>query len=130
MNAAPVDSLRAISNTIVGLCNAESGQMICLGFVAGCTESVISVIIPPNIPEKSGKAINHIVRGEMNWSPRDGVCHKGRITSTDFLPLNCDEYIGRPNFLGLSLRDDTSGATKPSTRTNLRRKRLMRSPRD
>lgn len=123
-NKAPSNVYAAINNTIVGLCNSESSQMICLGFVASVDDpTTVSVIIPPNIPEKFGLSINSIVRGEMNWSPRDRVCHKGKITSTDFLPPGCDSM---PYFLPNTLVSEVSKTA--STRTDLKRRRLMKTP--
>ena len=125
----PIDPLRAVVSRIVGLSNSESSQLICLGFVVAFDLTTISIVIPPNISETYGQAINSIVRGEMNWSPRDRVCHNGRVTSTDFLPIGGDPS-GLPYFLPHSLKDEGSGAAKASSRTNLRRKRLIRPPRN
>jgi hypothetical protein len=119
---APPDPHRAILSTIVGLVNKESGQLVCLGYVASCDDSEIRILIPPNIPVEFGECIDTIIRGEMNWSPRERVRHNGKITSTDFLPHKCDPE-GMPYFLPNSLDDDLSKTA--STRTNLLRKRLM-----
>jgi hypothetical protein len=117
----PEDALRAIDSLIVGLCNAQSDQLVCLGHVMSFDENFLNVIIPPNIPAQYGGSIDLIVRGEMNWCPRDRVTHKGKLTSTDFLPAGS---TGEPYFLPNVLAEEGSGSRTPSTRTNLRRKRL------
>lgn len=124
VSEVPSDLFRAIDLTLVGLCNSESGQLICLGFVVSVEDpSTVSVLIPPNIPKKIGQEINCIVRGEMNWSPRDRVSHEGKVTSTDFLPTNCPE--GMPYFLANSLVAEVSKTA--STRTDLKRRRLLKN---
>lgn len=117
----PFDALKAIHSLIVGLCNSESDQLVCLGHVMTFDEKYINVLIPPNIPTQYGESIDLIVRGEMNWCPRDRVTHKGKLTSTDFLPLGS---AGEPYFLPNVLTEEGTGSRTPSTRTNLRRKRL------
>ena len=123
-NDPPSDVYRAIDKLIVGLCNSASGQLICLGFVVDATNPTgLSILIPPNIPERFGASIDSIVRGEMNWSPRDRVSHKGKITSTDFLPPNCPSM---PYFLPNYLVTEVSKTA--STRSNLKRRRLAPTP--
>jgi hypothetical protein len=117
----PADKAKAVEGLIVGLCNAESDQVICLGMVSGFDEVNIYVVIPPNIPRKYQESIDVIVRGEMNWSPRERVCHKGRYSVTETLPSSS---VGEPYFLPNCVTDDAGGGKTASTRTNLRRKRL------
>jgi hypothetical protein len=115
----PKNPYYAIELTLVGLSNSESGQLYCLGFVMSVEGDSVRIAIPPNIPECYGPFINQIVRGDMSWSPRDQVHHKGKTTSTDF--NDTDE----PFYLLNVLVGDGTGARTPSTRTNLRRKRLV-----
>lgn len=113
---------RSVEATIVGLVNAESGQCICLGFVAAVDDAKMYTVIPPNIPLALGASISEIVRGDMNWSPRDQIFHLGKFTSVDFT----DRPHGEPYFLTNVLVDDAAGAKSASTRTNLQRKRLRK----
>ena len=114
---------KAVEALIVGLCNSASGQCVCLGFVAASDAAKLYVVVPPNIPKALGDTIDHVVRGDMNWSPRDQVTHKGKFTSVDF---TSNEH-GEPYFLTNVLVDDAAGARSASTRTNLQRKRLRPS---
>ena len=117
----PPRPIAAIESTVVGLCNAETGQCICMGFVASVDAEFVCLFIPPNIPARLADRIDLIVRGEVNWSPRDQVCHKGKTTGTDFTAIPG----GEPFFLTNVLAGEGTGARVPSSRTNLKRRRLV-----
>lgn len=118
-NTVPQDPFKLLEQLLVGLCNSASGQCVCLGFVDSIDDEGVYVVIPPNIPKIMTDSIDEIVKGEMNWSPREQISYNGKTTSTDFTT----NPEGEPYFLTRVLVDDDIAKTA-STRTNLGRKRL------
>lgn len=122
-DAIPDEKFRAIELTLVGLGNRESGQCYCLGFVMSFSETSVTIAVPTHIPKRYEEYIDVIYRGDLNWSPRDGVSHKGKTTSTDFTSLP----DGEPYFLTNVLVGEGTGARVVRNRTNLKRRRLENS---
>ena len=80
-DSIPSDPLRAIDKLIVGLCDSSTGQFVCLAFVASYSGEEIRLIIPPNILESKMTRVDSIVRGSVNWSPRDKVSYRNKTTT-------------------------------------------------
>lgn len=111
------EQLGAVEKSIVGLCHSESGQCICLGFVDSVSLDKIGVFVPPSISHELVAIIDLVVKGDVHWSPRERVSHRGKTSIVD-TPFEEEEAFYLQNVLG------GSAARLPSSRTNLKRSRL------
>jgi len=116
----PSKPWEAIEGLTVAL-TAESGpiQFICMAFVLHVSTQSVQLIIPPNIRISAMSTMTAIVRGDVNWSPRDRVSYKNKTTNAESTCAYEEAY-----FLHNVLGGDDSGANQASSRADLKRRRL------
>lgn len=117
----PCDPLKAINQLVVALCDSSTNQFVCMAYVASYTREEIRLIIPPNIPTSKMESVDCIMRGVVNWSPRDKVTYKGKTT------MPRDMSVEEPYFLLSVLGGVESGARLARTRVDLKRRRTLSS---